>query len=58
MSFFESQFIKNLEKGELPVIKTEVTIDNESLLNLLAGILVLIVLAFFAYKFIIKGGKS
>jgi hypothetical protein len=34
MSFWKTQLIKNLEAGELPVIKAEVTIEKTTLFNL------------------------
>lgn len=36
------------------VIKTTVSIDNQSIINLCAGVLIMLVLAFFAYNIIVK----
>lgn len=41
MAFWNSDLLKNLEKGELPVIRTEVELPRETLVNL--GLMVMIV---------------
>lgn len=45
--------LNNFLEGK-EVIKTTVTIDNQSLINLYVGCLLMLVLAFFAYKIILK----
>lgn len=45
MSFFESQFVKNLEKGQLPEVPVEIetkSIINLSLALLLVGLIIIL----------------
>lgn len=53
MSFWNSDLIKGLEKGQLPKIETTVTLDRKSLQDLYIGMFLVIALSMSLY-FILK----
>ncbi len=53
MSFWKSDLIKNLEKGLLPSINTEVTVDDEKITKLIV-IITLSVILIILFIFLLK----
>ena len=53
MSFWQSDLIKNLEKGFLPTVNTEVTIDDQKITKLII-IATLAIILIILFVFLIK----